>query len=334
MTAFKRSQAKYVRKSYRTTNWTEYEAALRQRGSVTVWISEEELRGWGPPERGQRRPGGQQRYSNHAIETALTVGMVFHLALRQTEGFPQSLFSLLDVDCRAPDHTTISRRARKRGKLPICSAAGSKPVHILVDSTGLSIHVGNLRKPPRNRDWRKLHLAVNALTGDVIACDVTSKSARDASRVPALLKQIENPLASVSADAAYDQEAVYEAAETSPMLPISLRSIEHGAHTDARSPRVLIPPKSNAQLKPDVAVLRERNRNIRSRARLGKRQWHTKSGYSRRSLVENAVYRYKTIIGRMMRSRTLQGQRVESRVGCRIQNTMTALGMPESHQVG
>jgi hypothetical protein len=83
-----------------------------------------------------------------------------------------------------------------------------------------------------------------------------------------------------------------------------------------------------------VAVLRERNRNMRSQARLGKRQWHTKSGYSRRSLVENAVYRYKTIIGRMMRSRTLQGQRVESRVGCRIQNTMTALGMPESHQVG
>jgi hypothetical protein len=245
--------------------------------------------------------------------------MVLHLALRQTEGFLQSLFSLLDVDCRAPDHTTISRRARKLGKLPICSAAGSKPVHILVDSTGLSIHVGNLRKPPRNRDWRKLHLAVNALTGDVIACDVTSKSARDASRVPALLKQMENPLASVSADAAYDQEAVYEAAEN---------------HTDARSPRVLIPPKRNAQLKPDVAVLRERNRNIRSRARLGKRQWHTKSGYSRRSLVENAVYRYKTIIGRMMRSRTLQGQRVESRVGCRIQNTMTALGMPESHQVG
>jgi hypothetical protein len=319
MTAFKRSQAKYVKKSYKTTNWPEYEAGLRQRGSLTVWISEEELRGWGPPERGQRKPGGQQRYSNHAIEMALTVGMVFHLALRQTEGFLGSLFALLGVDCRGPDHTTISRRARKLGKLPVCSAAGNKPVHILIDSTGLKIHVGNLREPPKDRDWRKLHLAVNALTGDVIACDATSKSARDASRVPALLKQIGSPLASASADGAYDKEAVYEAIES---------------HTDARSPRVLIPPKRNAQLKPDVAVLRERNRNIRSRARLGRRQWHTKSGYSRRSLVENAVYRYKTIIGWMMRSRTLQGQRVESRVGCRIQNTMTALGMPESHQVG
>ena len=152
-----------------------------------------------------------------------------------------------------------------------------------------------------------------------IACDATSKSARDASRVPALLKQIESPLASVRADGAYDKDAVYEAVEN---------------HTDARSPRVLIPPKRNAQLKPEVAVLRERNRNIRSRARLDKRQWHTKSGYSRRSMVENGVYRYKTIIGGTMRSRTLQGQRVEARVGCRILNTMTALGMPESHRVG
>ena len=89
----------------------------------------------------------------------------------------------------------------------------------------------------------------------------------------------------------------------------------------------------NARVKPEVAILRERNRNIRSRARLGKRQLHTRSGYSRRSLVENMVFRYKAIIGRTMRSRTLQGQRVEARVGCRILNTMTALGMPESHRV-
>ncbi len=249
----------------------------------------------------------------------MTVRLVFHLALRQTEGFLQSLFSLLDLNGRAPDHTTISRRARKLGRLPICSAAGNRPVHLLVDSTGLAIHVGNLRKPPKNRDWRKLHVAVNALTGEVVACDVTSKSARDASRVPALLKQIESPLASVRADGAYDKEAVYEAAEN---------------HTDNRSPRVLIPPKKNAQLKPEVAFLRERNRNIRSRARLGKRRWHTKSGYSRRSMVENTMYRYKALIGRTMRSRTLQGQRLEARVGCRILNAMTALGMPESRRVG
>ena len=82
-----------------------------------------------------------------------------------------------------------------------------------------------------------------------------------------------------------------------------------------------------------MGVLRERNRNVRSRARLGKRRWHTRSGYSKRSLVENTVYRYETIIGRTMRSRALQGQRVEARLGCRIPNTMAALGMPDSHRV-
>jgi hypothetical protein len=82
----------------------------------------------------------------------VTVGMVFRLPLRKSEGFLRSFFALLGSDCRVPDHTTISRRARKLGKLPIGSAAGNKPVHILVDSTGLKIHVGDLRKPPKNRD--------------------------------------------------------------------------------------------------------------------------------------------------------------------------------------
>ena len=81
------------------------------------------------------------------------------------------------------------------------------------------------------------------------------------------------------------------------------------------------------------AALRERNRNIRSIRALGRREWHTHSGYSRRSLVENTVYRYKTIIGRSMRSRTLAGQRVEVQLGCRILNTMTHLGMPDSYRV-
>ena len=119
-----------------------------------------------PPERGQRRPGGQQRYSNHAIETALTIRLVFHLALRQTEGFLGSLCALLGVDSRTSDHTTVSRRARKLGKLPIGSAAGKRPVHILVDSTGLKIHVVNLRKPPKNRDWRKLHVVARLSKGE------------------------------------------------------------------------------------------------------------------------------------------------------------------------
>ncbi len=98
--------------------------------------------------------------------------------------------------------------------------------------------------------------------------------------------------------------------------------------------RVLIPPGRDAQLSPrPSAALKERNRNIRSIRRLGRREWHKRSGFSKRSMVENAIYRYKTIIGRCMRSRTLPGQRVEMRIACRVLNTMTRLGMPDSYPV-
>ena len=84
MGSFERNQAKYVNKLYRVRNWRQYEAGLRNRGSLTVWISEEELGAWVPTQTSKKRPGGQEKYSNHAIETALTVGIVFHLPLRQT----------------------------------------------------------------------------------------------------------------------------------------------------------------------------------------------------------------------------------------------------------
>jgi hypothetical protein len=123
----------------------------------------------------------------------------------------------------------------------------------------------------------------------------------------------------VSADGAYDAAAVYEAAQVK---------------GEGHAVRVLIPPGRDAQLNPrPSAALRERNRNIRSIRELGRRDWHTHSGYSTRSLVENTVYRYKTIIGRSMRSRTLAGQRVEVQLACRILNTMTRLGMPNSYCV-
>ncbi len=137
--------------------------------------------------------------------------------------------------------------------------------------------------------------------------------------MPALLEQVADPLASVSADGAYDTTAIYEAAH------------ERG---EGRAVRVLIPPGRNAQLsRKPAAALQERNRNIRSIRELGRREWQTHSGYSRRSMVENTMYRYKTIIGRIMRSRTFVGQRVEVHLASKILNTMTRLGMPGSYRV-
>ena len=112
--------------------------------------------------------------------------MVFHLPLRQTEGFLNSWMQLLDVDLPIPDHTTLSRRLQTLGEVGF-QPATQGPLHLLIDSTGLRIHVGHLRKPPRNRAWRKLHLAVDAESGQIIASELTNHRIRDSTPVPALL---------------------------------------------------------------------------------------------------------------------------------------------------
>ena len=210
---------------------------------------------------------GQRLYANIAIEAPLTLRMSFDLPLRQTEGFLRSLAQLLEVDLPVPDHTTLSRRLKSLHVIGFRRLPTDRPIHLLIDSTGLRIHVGHMQKPPRNRAWRKLHVAVDAETGQIVASDLTARRTHDCTQVPALLEQINNPIVSVSADGAYDTKAVYEAAH------------ERG---EGRAVRVLIPPGRNAKLSPKPsAAVRERNRNIRSIRELGRREWHTHSGYSK-----------------------------------------------------
>ena len=190
----------------------------------------------------------------------------------------------------------------------------------MIDSTGLRIHVGTSRKPPKKRAWRKLHIAVDRTTGNIVAAELTASGARDASRVPALLTQIQGPLASTMADSAYDKKAVYQAIEE---------------HRPGRRTRVVIPPQRNATISPSSnSAMQDRNRHIRAIERHGRREWYKLSGCTERSMVENSVYRYKAIIGGDMRARTLARQRVEHRIGCEILNRMTALGMPDTYCVG
>jgi IS5 family transposase len=313
----KRSQYKYAKSRYRVRNWAEYEAGLQKRGDLTVWLSDAALDAWREPPSG--KPGGQRTYADIAIEAAQTIRMVFHLPIRQTEGFLRSVVDLLEVDLPIPDHTTLSRRLKKLGDIRFRRLPTDLPIHLLIDSTGLRIHVGHMQKPPRNRAWRKLHLAVDAASGEIVASDLTTRRTHDCTQVPALLEQIADPIASVLADGAYDSKAIYEAAY---------------GRGGGRAVRVLIPPGPDAQLNPEPsAALQERNRNIRSIRELGRREWHTSSGYSKLSMAENTVFRYKTMIGRSMRSRSLAGQRVEIHLACRILNTMTSLGMPDSYRV-
>ena len=95
---------------YRVTNWPAYEAGLRRRGDLTLWLDEDALAGWAAPRR--TTPGGQHRYSDLAVELVLTLHLVFHLALRQAEAFTRSVLALLGLKPQVPDHSTLSRRVR------------------------------------------------------------------------------------------------------------------------------------------------------------------------------------------------------------------------------
>ncbi len=121
---------------YRVTNWPEYERGLVQRGDVTVWLSGEAIGAWHAQRSGKR--GAQPKFSDLAIETALVLRLVFHLPLRQTEGFVRSLFALMDVALAVPDHTTLSRRGH-RLRVDLRRIRRREPVHLVIDSSGLSI---------------------------------------------------------------------------------------------------------------------------------------------------------------------------------------------------
>ena len=164
------------KKRYRVGNRPAYERGLRARGDVTVWFADEALSTWTPPP--ARCRGGQRRYSNLAILTALTLRMLFHLPRRQTEGFVASLLRLMGLDLSAPDHTTLSRR-NKDVLVPALSRGDGGPIHLVVDSTGLKIYGAGEwcsrkhRKANERGGWRKLHLGVDDDDGDVVAAALT-----------------------------------------------------------------------------------------------------------------------------------------------------------------
>ena len=174
---------------HRVTNWAEYDAALRQRGSLTIWFTEEAIAAWRAEPR--RTRGGQPHYSALAIRTALTLRAVFRLALRQTEGLIGSVLHLLGLDLAVPDHSTLSRRAATL-KVPKPCPISRGPVHLLVDSTGLRLcgpgeWLIEKHGTRRRRSWRKLHIGVDAETGQILASELTSNDVDDGSQVGPLL---------------------------------------------------------------------------------------------------------------------------------------------------
>jgi hypothetical protein len=302
------------KQKHRVTNWAEYDAGLRARGSLTVWFTAEAIEAWKPEPRTGR--GGQPRYSSLAIETALTLRAVFRLALRQTEGLVGSILELLGLDLAVPDHSTLSRRAETLEVLR--PDAGSAPLHLLVDSTGLRLcgpreWLEEKHGTKRRRAWRMLHLATDADTGHILASLLTARDADDGSQVGPLLDRVDGAVASLTGDGAYDRDDVY--------AEVAAR------HPDAA---VVVPPRSSA-VPSDAAETAptQRDRHLQVIAERGRMGWQKASGYNWRSLVESDIARWKCVTGDGPRSRTNGRQETEVAIAADVLNRMLDLGRPE-----
>lgn len=304
---------------FKVTNWAEYEAGLRRRGSLTLWITPEALGGWAAPRRKTR--GGQPLYSDLAIETTLMLGMVFGLRLRQSEGFLSSVLDMMALDLAVLDHTTLSRRAKTwkpsaRGNDRQHLADG--PIHVLVDSTGLKIYgagqwLEEKHGAKSRRGWRKLHLAVDADSGEIIAHSLTDQETGDASQLEPLLDQIDDEIDQFTADGAYDGYLTYDAV------------LRHSPGA-----KVVIPPRSNAVERPNAQSCCQRDDHIASMQIDGRLKWQVATEYGKRALVETAMGRYKGVIGPRLRARSFLAQQTEAAIGVTILNRMLTCARPKS----
>ncbi|MGI4793083.1 MAG: IS5 family transposase [Janthinobacterium lividum] len=302
------------RQRHRVTNPAAYDAALRQRGSLAVWFSDAAIAAWKAEPRTTR--GVQPRYSALAITTALMLRTMFRLALRQTEGLIGSVLALLGLDVAVPDHSTLSRRAETL-EVALLPRPGSAPVHLLVDSTGLKLcgsgeWLLEKHKTRTRRSWRKLHIGVDADTGRIVAATLTTSDVDDASQLGALLDQA-GPLASFTADGAYDQDGVQG--------EVTRRSLNAA---------VVVPPRSNA-VPSDTAETAptQRDRHLQTITEHGRRRWQKASGYHWRALVAADISRFKRVIRDGLRSRADRRRGTEVALTVDVLNQMLELGRPD-----
>jgi transposase len=320
----KKSKPKTPKSSqtYRVRNWKEYNKSLVNRGNLTIWISEEALANWYELERSGKR-GASLTYSKLAIEACLMVRMLFKLALRQTAGFVNSLFEMMQIAVSAPDYTTLSRRlSALEVKLPV-RGLGEK-LHLCIDSTGVKVYGEGEWKVrthgwSKRRTWRKLHLAIDAETQQIVGVEATSNAVADAEVVEALLDQVPDviEIEEVSADGAYDKRKAYDVLN------------KHGT-------KAIIPPRRNAKIWQHGNSRKERHirdENLRRIRKVGRKKWKEESGYHRRSLAETGVFRYKQTFGGEVSSRKEENQFKEMKLKCKILNLLTFSGMPQSEKV-
>ncbi len=297
---------------YRTTNWSSYNEALRQRGSLLIWLD----RGmaWFAPKRG--RPGRPETFSDAAIQFCLSIKVLFGLALRQTMGMVASLLKMAGLDWPVPDYSTLCRRQRTVTiQIPYRRSGGD--LNLLVDSTGVKVRGDGewqVRRhgPGQRRQWRKVHLAMDTATGDIRAVEFTSSREGDSPVLPGLLAQIppDEQIGTVTADGAYDTRNCHSAIAE-------------------RGGAAIIPIRRNGRAwKEDGPAARARNETLRATQRFGRALWKRWTGYHARSRAEAKMLCLKSFGDRIM-ARHPDRQTAEIHTRIALMNRFSALGQAE-----
>ena len=283
---------------YKTTNWPSYHAALKSRGALMIWLD--------PALKWAAEPTGKCRRN----PICLTIKCLFGLALRQATGMVESLLRLANLDWVVPDSSTISRR-QKTLEVTIPARQSQGGLHLLVDSTGIKMLGEGEWKTKKHgaeyrRQWRKVHLGIDAETLEIRAIEVTDNKTGDAPMLPELMNQIP------------ESEQIKEC---------------HNAIA-ARGAAAIIPTRKNAQFrKENTAGARARNAILRATKYLGRAIWKKWSGHHRRSLVETKM-RYFKLLGERVMARDFERQVAELQVRVAILNRFTQLGTPTTVRVG
>ena len=302
----------------RIRNWSEYNKGLKQRGSLTFWISPEVLANWEVKEK-TGKPGSTPTYSNQAIVTMLSLKSVMGLAGRALCGFVESVFQLMGLALSVPDHTTISRRLKRLDvPLPVKPTSGKR--HVVIDSTGIKVYGEGEWKTRQHgvgkrRTWRKLHLAVDEATGEILSSVVTDNSCHDSEVLGELLDEIAEPISQVDADGAYDTAACYD-------------------YIEERDAVAGIPPQRNAKIwfhGNRKTPTHPRDENLRRIRLVGRAKWKREINYHRRSLAETTMFRIKTAFGGRVSARKLDRQENELKVQCLVLNRMIQVAKPDSY---
>ena len=297
---------------YRTTNWSAYNAALRKRGSLLIWLDKEMA--WHAPHEG--RPGRPPVFSNAAIQFCLSIKVLFKLPLRQTAGMVASLLRLAGLDWPVPDYSTLCRR-QKTMKVQIPYRRAGGPLNLLVDSTGIKF-LGDGEWQARkhgvqgHRQWRKVHLAMDTATSDIRAVEFTPSREGDSPVLPDLLGQIpqDEDIGTVTADGAYDTRRCHSA-------------------VIARGATAIIPIRKNGRpWKDDCPDARARNETLRATRHYGRAFRKRWTGYHARSRVEAKMRSLKSF-GERIAARDPDRQTAEIHIRVALMNRFNALGTAE-----